>query len=280
MVMQAPANFIDTFDAEVHRLYEASDSLRNTVRFVSGVLGKSHSFPVVGGGTASKFIRGNDVVVMNQARKEVKSDLEDWSAFDMVYKPDLNKINFNETSEVAEGCVSAIARRENQLIIDAAKAVIAADNTIGAGTGALTVKLLTQLKAYFDKRNVPLQDRHILTSAIQLQQLLNDDKANSIERATIKSLVNGELDYFVGFHFKTIGDYEEGGLPVPGTNMSLAIAYQKKAVGLAVGQDRISSVEWVPLKRGWLVGCDYTAGGVAIDKDGIAAVKTLDTASV
>jgi hypothetical protein len=280
MVMQAPANFIDTFDTEVHRLYEASDSLRSTVRFVSGVLGKSHSFPIVGGGTASKFIRGNDVVVMNQERKEVKADLEDWSAFDMVYRPDLNKMNFNETSEVAEGCVKAVVRRENQIIINAANAVITSANTIGDGTGALTVKLLTLLKAYFDKRNVPLQDRRILTTAMQLQQLLNDDKANSIERATIKSLVNGELDYFVGFHFKTIDGYDEGGLPTPGTNMSLAIAYQKGAVGLAVGEDRASGAEWVALKRGWLVGCEYTAGGVAIDKAGIASIKTLDTASV
>jgi hypothetical protein len=278
MVMQAPANFIDTFDAEVHRLYEASDSLRNTVRFKSGVLGKSHSFPIVGGGTASRFIRGNDVVVMNQSRDEVKADLVDWSAFDMVYKADLNKLNFGETSEVAEGCVNAMARRENQIIINAAKAAVASGNTIGDGTGALTVKLLTVLKAYFDKRNVPLQDRHILTSAIQQQQLLNDDKANSIERATIKALVNGEVDYFVGFHFHVIGDYDEGGLPVPGANLSLALAYHKKAVGLAVGQDRVSSTDWVPMKRGWLVGCDYTAGGVAINAKGIAAVKTLDTA--
>jgi hypothetical protein len=166
MVMQASVNFIDTFDAEVHRLYEASESLRNTVRFKSGVLGKSHSWPIVGGGTASKFVRGNDVVVMNQKRAEVETTLADWSAFDMVFKADLNKLSFSETSEVAEGCVNCISRRENQIIIDAAKTAIAAGNTIGTGTAALTVNLLTQLKAYFDRRNVPLQDRHILVSAI------------------------------------------------------------------------------------------------------------------
>jgi hypothetical protein len=88
------------------------------------------------------------------------------------------------------------------------------------------------------------------------------------------------MDYFVGFHFHSIGDYEEGGLPVPGTDMSLAIAYHKKAVGLAVGQDRTSSTDWVALKRGWLVGCDYTAGASALDAKGIAAIKTLDTADV
>jgi len=276
MSMQITNVFIDSFDAEVKLAYQATKSLRETVRVKTGVVGSTHRFPTAGAGVATQHNRGNDVVAMNAARDKVTVTLQDWDAFDYEDILDIEKINFDDKKIIAETCAKAIGRREDQLIIDAIEAEIFAGNTFGNGTAAFSLSLVQSAARYFDGNNVPMEDRTITYTARQKEQFLGSTTVTSSDFNTVKALVAGEIDTFYGFKFITIGSRTEGGLPRPAGTEQYAFAYHKQAVGLAIGKEMTTMVDWIAEKLAWQIGCIYSAGAVGIDANGIAAIHTLD----
>lgn len=271
--------FIDSFDSLVHEAYQGRKSLKLTVRNKTGVIGSTHKFPKAGRGVATQHNRGNDVVAMNAGRSRVTATLEDWNAFDYSDVMDLNKINFDDKKIIANNTIAAIERREDQLIIDAIYADYAGGNTkIGDGTAAFSVDYIRTAGYTFDENNIPMEGRCIAFTAKQKEQLLNETEATSSDYNSVKTLVMGEIDTFYGFKFITIGYREEGGLPSLGTNKELALAYHKDAVGLAIGKDMTTMVDWVAEKLSWQIGCVYSAGAVVIDNEGVVGIDTLATA--
>lgn len=274
--------FIDSFDSEVHRAYQAMGGLRDTVRVKRGVVGSTHKFPLVGKGVATQHNGGNDVTAMNLDYDRVTCTLEDWEAFDYSDIYDIEKINFDDKKDYAYSTARAIGRREDQLIIDALYDTYDSgdsDTFTGDGSAVFSLTLVQNAGAYLDDNNVPSEDRHIIFSAYQKQAMLGETEVGSADYNTVKALVKGDIDTFYGFKFHTIGSRDEGGLPTPDTGETMAYAYHKDAVGLAIGMDKRASVDWIAEKRAWLIGCDYSAGSVAIDEDGIIGIRTLATAT-
>lgn len=275
MVMQASELFVDSFDADVKLAYQGVKSLRESVRVKTGVIGSTHRFPKAGAGVATQHNRGNDVTAMNAGRSKVTATLEDWDAFDYEELMDINKLNFDDRKIIAENTIKAIGRREDQLIIDAL-ATNGYTDKVGDGTAAMSVDLLRQAKQKLDYNNVDGEDRTVIHSAKQLEQLLSETETTSSDYNVVKALVNGELNTFLGFKFIMIGNRAEGGLPVPATDQQYAFAYHKQAVGLAIGKDMHTMVDWVPVKTSWQIGAVYSAGAVAIDSEGIVPIHTDD----
>ena len=281
MVMQATEVFVDSFDAEVKVEYQAIKSLRESVRVKTGVVGSTHRFPKAGSGVATQHNRGNDVVAMNAGRSKVTVTLSDWDAFDYEDILDINKLNFDDKKIIAENTVKAIGRREDQLIIDALEdqiaALTSASQLVGNGTVAMTVDYLGSAARILDENNVPMEDRTMIISSKQKQQLLDTTEATSSDYNSVKTLVQGDIDTFYGFKFIMIGGRTEGGLPRAQGVEQYAFAYHKQAVGLAIGKDMTTMVDWVPQKTAWQIGCVYSAGAIAIDNDGIVVINTDDS---
>lgn len=277
MVMQISNVFIDSFDAEVKLAYQGVKSLRESVRVKTGVVGSTHRFPKAGKGVATQHNRGNDVVAMNAARTKVTVTLSDWDAFDYEDILDIEKINFDDKKIIAENTAKAMGRREDQLIIDALAATLGTATKVGDGSAVLSLALILEAKATLDENNVPMEDRCIIHSAAGLEDLLNEEEVTSSDYNSIKALVRGELDTYVGFKFIMVGSRTEGGLPVPASNKRYSFAYHKQAVGLAIGKDMTTMVDWIPEKLAWQIGCVYSAGAIAIDTEGIVIVHTDET---
>jgi hypothetical protein len=275
MVMQVSNVFIDSFDAEVKLAYQGVKSLRETVRVKTGVVGSTHKFPVAGSGVATEHNRGNDVVAMNQSRNRVTCVLSDWDAFDYEDILDIEKINFDDKKIIADTCAKAIGRREDQLIIDAVEAAITS-NIVGDGNAAFSLSLVASAAQYLDNNNVPSEDRTIVYTPKQKEQFLSSTTVTSADFNSVKALVAGDINTFYGFKFITIGKRTEGGLPRPTGVEQYAFAYHKQAVGLAIGKDMTTMVDWVAEKLAWQVGAVYSAGAVAIDAEGIVAIHTDD----
>ena len=283
MVMQATEVFIDSFDSEVKVAYQAIKSLRESVRTKTGVIGSTHRFPKAGSGVATQHNRGNDVVAMNAGRSKVTVTLSDWDAFDYEDILDINKLNFDDKKIIAENTVNAIGRREDQLIIDALEDEITdlttASQLVGDGTAAFTVDYVRQAAQILDENNVPQEGRYLIYSSKQKEQLLNETETTSSDYNTVKTLVMGDIDTFYGFKFIMIGGRTEGGLPRAQGVEQYAFAYHKQAVGLAIGKDMTTMVDWVPQKTAWQIGCVYSAGAVVIDLDGVVVINTDDSPS-
>jgi N4-gp56 family major capsid protein len=264
--------FIQLFDAEVKQAYQAKAQLVGATRQRKGVEGSIVKFPKVGKGAATLRVPQTDVTPLNVNFSQVQATLEDWNAAEYSDIFMQQKVNFDERQELVQVLSNAIGRRQDQLIIDALTASstsLTVANSIGGANTNLNVDKLREAKKLMDKNNVPPQDRHMVIHANSLAGLLGDNEAISVDYNSIKALVSGEIDTYLGFKFHVLGDRTEGGLAVDGSLDRTIWAFHKDAVGYAEGIAPRTEINYVPEKTSFLVNTILSATSVAIDAEGI-----------
>ncbi len=270
--------FVTLFDAEVKQAYQGVAQLVPAVRQRRGVEGSTVKFPKVGKGIATARVPQSDVTPMNVAFNNVTCTLQDWNAAEYSDIFSQQKVNFDERSELVKVVANAIGRRQDQLILDAlgasSTANIVTEDIGGTDTG-LNVAKLREAKKYLDKNNVPMDNRHIIIHANSLASLLGETAVTSTDFNTVKALVAGEVNTFLGFTFHTIGDRAEGGLAIANSERKLW-AFHRDAIGYAEGIAPRTEINYVPEKTSWLVNALFSAGAVAIDAEGIVEIQTTD----
>lgn len=264
--------FQDFYDAEVKRAYGDVSKLQDKVYTSGRIVGKSVYFRKKGQGMATPHIAGADVTAMNVDYNQVKCDLEDWEAYDYVDKFDMKKINFSEITELAEVAADCLGLRIDQIIIDKMAAGYDSTNMkVGTTNTALSVDTLIAGCELLNDNSVPEEERYFMHSAKQLSDLLKTTAVTSADYNTVKALVNGTVDSFLGLKFVLIGKRKEGGLPTDSTDVT-GFIWHKRAMGFSKAQDLETSMDWIPEKRAYLVGGDFSAGAVVIDDKGIVGV--------
>lgn len=259
------------FDAEVKHAFQSAGTLRDTVTIRNGVVGDIYKFRKMGKGTANQKATSADVVAMNVAHSLITCTLQNWNAPEYSDIFDMAEVNFDERQELATTIAGALGRRLDQLILDALDAATPAAS-IAHGTAGLTLaKIITASKELNDK-GVPGGDRHFVTSAAGMEDLLNDSTITSADFSNVRALVSGDIDSFMGFKWHVIETRSEGGLDIV-SSVREGFAYHKSAMGLAVGIDIKTEVNYVPQKTSWLCNGVMKAGSVARDGDGIVSVS-------
>jgi hypothetical protein len=270
--------FVTLFDAEVKQAYQGVAQLVPAVRQRRGVEGSTVKFPKVGKGIATARVPQSDVTPMNVNFSNVTCTLQDWNAAEYSDIFNQQKVNFDERRELVQVVANAIGRRQDQLILNALAASstgnVVSEDIGGTDTG-LNVAKLREAKKYLDKNNVPMDNRHIIIHANSLASLLGETSVTSTDFNTVRALVSGEVNTFLGFTFHTIGDREEGGLPVATSERKLW-AFHRDAIGYAEGIAPRTEINYVPEKTSWLVNALFSAGAVAIDAEGIVEIQTTD----
>jgi hypothetical protein len=270
--------FVQLFDAEVKQAYQAKAQLVGAVRQRRGVEGSSVKFPKVGKGVATARIPQTDVTPMNVGFSQVTCTLADWNAAEYSDIFSQQKVNFDERQELVQVVANAIGRRQDQIILDALAAsstsLVVTEDEGGDNTG-LNVAKLRAAKKLLDKNNVPFDNRHAVIHANSLASLLGETSVTSSDFNTVRALVSGEVNTFLGFTFHTIGDRAEGGLPVASSERKLWF-FHRDAIGYAEGIAPRTEVNYVPEKTSFLVNALFSAGAIAIDAEGIVEVQTTD----
>jgi len=270
--------FITLFDAEVKQAYQAKAQLVGAVRQRRGVEGSTVKFPKVGKGVATVRVPQSDVTPLNVSFSNVTATLQDWNAAEYSDIFNQAKVNFDERQELVQVVANAIGRRQDQIILDALAASSTA-NTVtedegGTDTG-LNVAKLRAAKRLLDKNNVPMDNRHMIIHANSLASLLAETAVTSADFNTVRALVSGELNTFLGFTFHTLGDRAEGGLPIANSERKLW-AFHRDAVGYAEGIAPRTEINYIPEKTSFLVNAVFSAGAIAIDAEGIVEIQTTD----
>jgi len=209
--------FVTLFDAEVKQAYQAKAQLVGAVRQRRGVEGSTAKFPKAGKGVATLRIPQTDVTPLNVDFSQVTATLQDWNAAEYSDIFMQQKVNFDERQELVQVVSSAIGRRQDQLLLDALTASSTSNtvsNDIGGTDTNLNLEKLLAAKKALDANNVPPQDRHMVIHANNLSALLGETEVTSSDFASVKALVNGEINTFLGFNFHVLGDRAEGGLTV------------------------------------------------------------------
>ena len=274
MAIQVSNAFVTLFDAEVKQAYQGESALRNTVRLRTGVEAATHKFPKIGKGVATVRVPQTDVTPLNVTYAQVTCTLSDYIAAEYSDIFNQAKINFDERQELVQVVSKSIARRQDQMIIDALVAsstsLTVASSVGGANTNLNLDKLLAAMKQ-LDAGNVPPTDRFVVIHANNLASLLDETEVKSSDFNTVKALVAGQLDTYLGFKFITIGDRSEGGLPLSSGDRKV-YAFHKQAVGMAEGMGLTTRIDYIPEKTSYLVASMFSAGAVAIDAEGIVEI--------
>jgi hypothetical protein len=273
------------FDSEVKHEYQGMKTLRDTVTVRTNVTGESYRFARMGKGLANQKATQADVTPMDIDHARQIATMQNWNAPEYTDIFDQAEVNFDEKTELAKAIAKAIGRREDQIIIDVAAGVTYATTNDGnADTGFsntvstnFTLDTIRTAKAHHDDIEAESEGRFIVVRAAALQKLLEDSTVTSTDFNTVRALVNGELDTFMGFTFKVIGTRTEGGLPGAAA-VRQAFTWQKTAMGLAVGIDLKTTIDWIAQKTSWLANGIYKAGAVAREPQGITRIIYDETA--
>lgn len=281
MAIGLSSAFVTLFDAEVKQAYQGKAKLVGAVRQRRGVEGSVVKFPKVGKGVATLRIPQTDVSPLNAGFTQVTATLQDWNAAEYSDIFMQQKVNFDERQELVQLVSNAIGRRQDQMIIDAlvnSSTSLTVSNDIGTSDSNLNVAKLREAKRLLDKNNVPPEGRHIVLHGNNLASLLSETAVTSSDFNTVKALVAGELNTFLGFTFHLLGDRAEGGLPIDGSLDRKVFAFHKDAVGYAEGIAPRTEINYIPEKTSFLVNAVFSATATAIDAEGIVQLTCRETA--
>ena len=265
----------EQFDSEVKHAYQGAMTLRECVRMRTGVVGDKYDFRLMGKGQATQRTGPSaDVVPMDIGHSLAVATLLDYEAPEYTDIYNKAEVNFDEVRELAETIAKAMGRRDDQSIIDA---MATTTTTVGAGTQALDLATITAASKELNKVEAPMEDRYFVIHEGGLNDLLNDATITNQDYNSVRLLMAGEIDSFMGFKFKVIGSGRgESGLPLA-TTVRSGFAFHKAAVGHAIAIDMTTRVDYIAHKQSWLSCGAWKAGSVVIDIEGVVEVKYLNS---
>ena len=272
--------FVTLFDAEVKQAYQGKAMLVPAVRQRRGVEGSTVKFPKVGRGVATIRVPQTDVTPLNVGFSTVTLTLADYNAAEYSDIFSQAKVNFDERQELVQVVAGAMGRRQDQMILDALAASstsLTVANSIGGANTNMNVAKLREAKRLLDKGNVPPDGRHIIIHANGLANLLSETSVTSTDFNSVKALVQGEINTFLGFTFHVLGDRSEGGLAIDGSLDRTCFAFHKDAVGYGEGIGMRTEINYIAEKTSWLVNEVFSAGAIAIDAEGIVSITCRES---
>ena len=267
-----------TFDAQVKGAYQTSGTLRRRCQLRTGVVGTSHTFKRANRGMASRRVPQTNVVPMGQGYGTAVATITDWNAAEYTDVFDAQKTNSDERAIVAGNIAGAIGRREDQLLLDAMDTANGAANVgkdIGGANSGLNYTKILALHELFNRRGVPRNKRILVIGARQETDLLNLPQFTSGDYVSKHVVETGELPPILGMRPVIIEDRDEGGLPIA-ASVRTCYGYDEDALGLAVGIDFRTEVNYVPEKTSYLANGLFSAGACVVDPLGIIEVACYE----
>lgn len=277
MSINLSAVAVTEFDSMVKHAYANMGLLKNAVTLRNNVVGDTYKFRRMGKGLANQKASSADVVAMGVGHEFKTATLVNWNAPEFTDIFDAQDVNFDEKQELASTIAGALGRRCDQLVIDAMDASVPLTTAVAAGGTNLTIAKVNQAQVELRDQGVPNTELFAVIEAGGLGGLLADEKATSSDYQAVKALVSGEINSLVGFQFIILETRAEGGL-TEAANVVDSWFFQRPSVGLAIGIDMKTEINYVPEKTSWLSNGMLKAGSVVRDEGGLVKVQYDKTA--
>lgn len=280
MAQSITTAFVDLFESEVKQAYQSEALLRGTMRSRTGVQGNTVKFPKIGKGVATVRVPQTDITPLNVTYSQVTATMSDFIAAEYSDIFQQSHVNFDERRELVEVVSKSIARRSDQICLDALTAATSTGtvaNSIGGSNTDMNIEKLRETARILNTKNVPAEGRTLVMHAEQLDSLLGTTQVTSTDFNSVQALVRGEINTFLGFDIIVMGDRDEGGLAKDGSNDRTVFAYHRDALGYAESIAQKTEVNYIPEKTSFLVSSMFSAGAVAIDSDGIVKITCRES---
>jgi len=271
--------FVDAFDDEVKHAYQGGGKLRDCVSVRNNIGAQSIQFQKLGTATMRDNARQSKFEPADVAHTKATATLTDKRVSELTDVFDDDKMNINERQELAKIFGNSMGREEDQTIYDIMDDQSYSGDqqigtSVGSGSGEMNITKLRQAKNHFDEIEAPMSDRFFVMTPKAQMQLLSTTEVASQDYNQVKALVQGEVDTFLGFTFKTLPpSREEGGIAV-NTNTANNYAFHKRSVGCAIGTGPRTDVDWNSTYASWLTQSFLSIGCAIRDDEGQVQVQS------
>jgi hypothetical protein len=275
---------------DVQLAYQQMGSrLRECVNVRTGIVGKSFST--------------NDIDIIEAVTKDTRHEMHShqdpehtvrWGNLVYYYnsimmdRDDDARVLANPKNKYVTSAAYSLGRRADRTIITAllGTAITGEDRTgtqalqtaqkVMGSTSALTKPKLLTAKRLLDEAEVPDDGRYIAISAQGLEDMLGITEVISSDYNTIKALVDGQINTWLGFSFKRTELLPKG---VVTTNVRQAIAWHKDA--LEFGETTASQYSRIAQRRdmhdAWETYSAIDIGAVRKRDKGVVEIHYLES---
>ena len=254
MSSQITTAFVEQYSANIQMLSQQMGSLlRDAVRNES-IVGKDAYFDQIGKVTAiKKTSRHSDTPQIDTPHSRRRVSLADYEFADLIDQQDKVRLLIDPTSSYAKAAAYAMGRAMDDVIIAAAlgsantgvsggtAVALPAGNIVAANLGGtgMNIAKLASAKNILDTGDVdPSIKRHIIVSPTEIADLLNNTTVTSSDFNTIKALVHGEIDSFMGFKFHVSNRLVDNG-----AGNTQCIAFAEDGILLGIGKDVTARID-------------------------------------
>jgi hypothetical protein len=255
MSSQITTAFVEQYSANIQMLSQQMGSLlRDAVRNES-IVGKDAYFDQIGKVTAQlKVSRHSDTPQIDTPHSRRRVSISDYEFADLIDQQDKVRLLIDPTSSYAKAAAYAMGRAMDDVIIAAALASantgvaggtavpLPAGNITAVGTGGantMNIAKLALAKATLDAGDVdPSIKRHIIVSPTEISDLLNSTTVTSSDFNTVKALVHGEIDSFMGFKFHVSNRLVDNA-----AGNTQCIAFAEDGILLGIGKDVTARID-------------------------------------
>ena len=249
MSTQITTAFVQQYSANVQMLSQQMGSrLRDAVRLET-VVGKNAFIDQIGSVTAQlRSSRHADTPQIDTPHQRRRLSIASYEFADLIDDQDKVRMLIDPTSSYAQAAAAAMGRAMDDVIITAALGTAstgetgsgsatldATNNMVGSASSndGLTIAKLTEAKRKMDLNDVePSIPRYIAVGPKQIEDLLGTTQVTSSDFNTIKALVQGDVDTFMGFQFIMTNR-----LDIDSNDIRSCFAWAEDGITLGVGKD-------------------------------------------
>ena len=249
MSQQITTAFVQQYSANVQMLSQQMGSrLRDAVRLET-VVGKNAFIDQIGSVTAQlRSSRHADTPQIDTPHQRRRLSIASYEFADLIDDQDKVRMLIDPTSSYAQAAAAAMGRAMDDVIIAAAlrtastgetasgSATLDATANMGGSASSndgLTIAKLTEAKRKMDLNDVdPSIPRYIAVGPKQIEDLLGTTQVTSSDFNTIKALVQGDVDTFMGFQFIMTNR-----LSIDSNDIRSCFAWAEDGITLGIGKD-------------------------------------------
>ena len=280
-------SFVKQFGSTLNMLAQQKGSrLSPCVQVETGAFGEEEYFDQYGKDTANvKVARNVDVqyAADDYERRRVSFTDVYWSK--LIDKEDKLAMLIDPTSGLMQAGAWAIGRKIDDMIIAAFSGTaytgkaggtstsFTAANQIAVGAAGLTIGKLISAKELIDAADVdPEEDRFIAVSARQITNLLNTTEVTSADFNTVKALVEGKIDTFMGFKFVRTQRIDLT------TTTRTCLAWARSGMVLAKRNEMVAKLDQIPTKHyATQLYASISCGATRMEEEKCVEIRCLES---
>ena len=293
MSTEITTSFVKQFATGIRLLQQQIASrLRDAVMIDSSIVGDRAFFDQVDATSMQEITnRHGDTEYTDTPHRRRMVTLKTYEVADLVDRADARRLLNNPVNAYSRSMAAAAGRQLDDIILPAMDATAATgvdgagtaifdtafEVAVGAGPDNLTLaKLITArglLEAAENLEDDGDNSWHIVTSASNRENLLGDSNVRSIDTNTVRALVAGQINTFMGFDF-----IKSQRADIDANDVRDVFVWVKSSVQLAISEEPRAFIDTLPTKRHSLqVRYEMDAGATRMDEKGVVRILSDET---